>query len=89
MHPRTPHTHQFQVWLPYDAAVLNEAAVRQAEETGVTLFRRWFDSGAGAPGVAVAEVTVGSAGLEWTAQDVRRAVGEFMERVVAENGSAD
>lgn len=34
VHPRRPHTHQFQVWLPYDARVLSEAAVRQAEETG-------------------------------------------------------
>lgn len=89
VHPRTPHTHQFQVWLPYEAAVLNEAAVRQAEETGVTLFRRWFDSGAGPPGVAVTEVTVGSAGLEWTADDVRRAVAAFMARVVPASGPAD
>ncbi|WP_405676214.1 beta-eliminating lyase-related protein [Streptomyces sp. NBC_01511] len=86
VHPRRPHTHQFQVWLPYDAGVLNEAAVRQAEESGVTLFRRWFESGAGPPGVAMTEVTVGSAGLEWTADDVRLAVREFMARVKSENG---
>ncbi|MFC8078551.1 threonine aldolase family protein [Streptomyces sp. NPDC057307] len=89
VHPRRPHTHQFQVWLPYEARVLSEAAVRQAEETGVTLFRRWFDSGAGPPGVAVTEVTVGAAGLEWTADDVRRAVREFMALVEAENRRVD
>lgn len=89
VHPRRPHTHQFQVWLPYDARVLSEAAVRQAEETGVTLFRRWFDSGAGPPGVAMTEVTVGSAGLEWTADDVRRAVREFLARVETERTRAD
>lgn len=33
VHPEAPHTHQFQVWLPYDAEVLTEASVRQAEET--------------------------------------------------------
>ncbi|MGW1017685.1 threonine aldolase family protein [Streptomyces niveus] len=89
VHPRRPHTHQFQVWLPYDARVLSEAAVRQAEETGVTLFRRWFDSGAGPPGVAMTEVTVGSAGLEWTADDVRQAVREFLARVETERTRAD
>ncbi|MFG2173849.1 threonine aldolase family protein [Streptomyces niveus] len=89
VHPRRPHTHQFQVWLPYDARVLSEAAVRQAEETGVTLFRRWFDSGAGPPGVAMTEVTVGSAGLEWTADDVRQAVREFLARVETERIRAD
>lgn len=87
VHPRQPHTHQFQVWLPYDARVLNEAAVRQAEETGVVLFRRWFDSGSGPPGVSVTEVTVAQAGLEWTADDVRQAVREFMARVKAEAGA--
>ncbi|MEV8396944.1 threonine aldolase family protein [Streptomyces niveus] len=89
VHPRRPHTHQFQVWLPYDARVLSEAAVRQAEETGVTLFRRWFDSGAGPPGVAMTEVTVGSAGLEWTADDIRQAVREFLARVETERTRAD
>ncbi|MGW6509700.1 threonine aldolase family protein [Streptomyces niveus] len=89
VHPRRPHTHQFQVWLPYDARVLSEAAVRQAEETGVTLFRRWFDSGAGPPGVAMTEVTLGSAGLEWTADDVRQAVREFLARVETERTRAD
>lgn len=42
VHPEPPHTHQFQVWLPYTPQVLDEASVRQSEETGVTLFRRWF-----------------------------------------------
>ncbi|CAM5361652.1 threonine aldolase [Streptomyces badius] len=42
VHPEPPHTHQFQVWLPYGTEVLDEASVRQAEETGVALFRRWF-----------------------------------------------
>lgn len=88
VHPQVPHTHQFQVWLPYEATVLNEAAVRQSEETGVTLFRRWFDSGAGPPGMAMTEVTVGSDGLDWTADDVRQAVAEFLARVVPEDRSA-
>ncbi|OKJ73745.1 threonine aldolase family protein [Streptomyces sp. CB02460] len=81
VHPEVPHTHQFQVWLPYDAEVLTEASVRQAEETGTVLFRRWFTPGAGAPGVAFTEVTVAEAGLEWSADDVRDAVAAFLERL--------
>ncbi len=80
VHPRVPHTHQFQVWLPDEADLLNEAAVRQAEETGVTLFRRWFSEGS-PPGVSVTEVTVASEGLAWTAEDVKAAVADFLERV--------
>ncbi|MEV5680035.1 MULTISPECIES: threonine aldolase family protein [unclassified Streptomyces] len=84
VHPEPPHTHQFVVWLPYGAEALNEASVRQAEETGVTLFRKWFEGAAGAglpPGVSFTEVTVGAEGLEWTAGEVREAVGEFVARL--------
>ncbi|MGW1349712.1 threonine aldolase family protein [Streptomyces sp. NPDC002409] len=81
VHPEPPHTHQFQVWLPYGADVLTEAAVRQAEETGVALFRAWHPAPSGPPGLSFTEVTVGRAGLEWTARDVRDAVGEFMKRL--------
>lgn len=81
VHPEPPHTHQFQVWLPYGADVLTEAAVRQAEETGVSLFRKWYPAAAGPPGTSFTEVTVGREGLKWTADDVRDAVREFMERL--------
>ncbi|MFB8088003.1 threonine aldolase family protein [Streptomyces sp. NPDC055992] len=79
--PEPPQTHQFQVWLPYGADELTEASVRQAEETGTALFRRWFTPDTGAPGVSFTEVTVTEAGLEWTARDVRDAVAAFLERV--------
>jgi threonine aldolase len=79
VHPEVPHTHEFQVWLPHAPEVLTEAAVRQAEETGRVLFRRWFaGSAAGPPGVAVTEVTVAAPGLEWTADDVAEAVADFL-----------
>jgi threonine aldolase len=81
MHPEVPHTHQFQVWLPYDAEVLSEAAVRQAEETGTTLFHRWFPCPEGPVGISVTEVTVASEGLEWTEADVLAAVAEFIGRI--------
>ncbi|NNN32204.1 threonine aldolase [Streptomyces sp. S3(2020)] len=79
VHPEEPHTHQFQIWLPYDADVLLETAVRQAEETGTYLFTGYWDRGG--PGLALAEVTVGAAGLEWTADDVKAAVADFVARL--------
>ncbi|GAA2963323.1 MULTISPECIES: threonine aldolase family protein [Streptomyces] len=82
VHPEPPHTHQFQMWLPYGTEALDEASVRQAEETGVTLFRRWFPAAGGPPGVSFTEVTVAAPGLEWTAEDVREAVAGFVERLV-------
>ncbi|MEV7614699.1 beta-eliminating lyase-related protein [Streptomyces sp. NPDC089799] len=81
VHPEVPHTHQFQVWLPYDADVLTEASVRQAEETGTALFRVW--SPEGPPGLAMTEVTVTGPGLSWTADDVAAAVADFVSRVGA------
>ncbi|MFB7657329.1 MULTISPECIES: threonine aldolase family protein [unclassified Streptomyces] len=74
--PEVPHTHEFRVWLPYDAEVLGEAALRQGEETGVLLFAGPWD--AAGPGISVAEVGVGAAGLEWTPDDVRAAVAGFV-----------
>lgn len=79
--PEVPHTHQFQVWLPYGADALSEAAVAQAEETGVGLFHRFHPApGGGAPGVSFTEVTVAGPALDWTAQDVVEAVAEFVRR---------
>ncbi|WP_078966778.1 threonine aldolase family protein [Streptomyces sp. WM6378] len=78
VHPEPPHTHQFQVWLPYDTEVLNAASLRQAEESGVCLFRRWFPSPSGPAGLAVTEVTVNAPGLAWSAEDVRAAVAQFV-----------
>ncbi|MGW5369388.1 threonine aldolase family protein [Streptomyces sp. NPDC004011] len=81
VNPEVPHTHEFQVWLPYRPEVVAEAAVRQGEETSVLLFANaWQEAG---PGIARTEVTVGSAGLEWTADDVRAAVAHFATRLPA------
>nr|WP_190057408.1 beta-eliminating lyase-related protein [Streptomyces echinoruber] len=79
VHPEVPHTHEFQLWLPYDADVLAEAAVRTAEETGTLLFAHAWDPKG--PGLACTEVSVQAAGLEWTADDVRAAVGDFAARL--------
>ncbi|HET9382056.1 MAG TPA: beta-eliminating lyase-related protein [Streptomyces sp.] len=79
VHPEVPHTHDFQVWLPYDADTLSEASVRTAEETGTMLFAHaWNPMG---PGLARTEVHVRSAALDWTPDDVAAAAGEFAARL--------
>lgn len=79
VHPEPPHTHQFQVWLPYAPDVLTAASVALTESTDTVLFRRWRSPGAGGPpGIAMAEVTVGEPGLAWTETDVRDAVRNFL-----------
>jgi len=86
VHPGVPHTNEFQVWLPYGADVLSEAAIRQGEETGTLLFAdAWDERG---PGLALTEVSVRAAGLEWTAEDVKAAVAEFVSRLTEEAGKA-
>ncbi|MFF7976676.1 beta-eliminating lyase-related protein [Streptomyces sp. NPDC007905] len=79
VHPEVPHTHEFQVWLPYEPDVVAEAAVRQAEETSVMLFANGWDNPG--PGIAFTEVVVRAKGLEWTADDVRAAVRDFVDRL--------
>ncbi len=79
VHPEVPHTNEFQLWLPYDADDVAEAAVRHAEETRTLLFSRpWAAPG---PGLAVTEIDVRAAGLTWTADDIRTAVAEFVRRL--------
>lgn len=79
INPEEPHTHQFQVWLPYEADRLTEAGLRQAEETGTVLFRRW--SAEGPPGLAVTELDITEPGLSWTEADVHEAVSAFVARI--------
>ncbi|MEE4424412.1 threonine aldolase family protein [Streptomyces bugieae] len=82
VNPEVPHTHQFQVWLPYPSEVLDEAVIRQAEESRTALFRGWFERGlTEPPGVALTEVTIAAPALDWTPQDVRTAVADFVRHV--------
>jgi threonine aldolase len=83
VHPAEPHTHQFQLWLPYPADVLNEASLRQAEQTGITLFGGRLFGERALPGLSMTEVTVGSSALEWTEQDVRDAAAAFARQVTS------
>ncbi|MEU8525664.1 beta-eliminating lyase-related protein [Streptomyces sp. NPDC048629] len=82
VHPAEPHTHQFQVWLPYGPDELTAASVALAEETDTVLFRRWSPAPAGGPpDVAATEVTVAAPGLDWTPADVREAARNFLARL--------
>ncbi|MFD4612591.1 threonine aldolase family protein [Streptomyces sp. NPDC058440] len=82
VHPAEPHTHEFQVWLPYDAETVAEAAIRTAEETGTMLFTGGWDTPV--PRLARTEVSVRAEGLTWTADDVRAAVADFAARLPKE-----
>ncbi|WP_406123681.1 threonine aldolase family protein [Streptomyces sp. NBC_00989] len=82
VHPEQPHTNDFQVWLPYDLDAVTEASIRQAEETKTALFANPWD--AKGPGLAVTEVYVRAAALEWTADDVKAAVADFVVRLKEE-----
>ncbi|MFD7625490.1 threonine aldolase family protein [Streptomyces sp. NPDC059851] len=79
IHPEVPHTHQFQVWLPYGADRLTDAGIRLAEETGTVLFRGWEP--APVPGLSVTEVTVTEPGLAWTGQDAAVTAAAFLDRL--------
>ncbi|MEV8546051.1 beta-eliminating lyase-related protein [Streptomyces sp. NPDC051572] len=85
VHPEQPHTNEFQVWLPYDLDTVTEAAIRQAEETKTALFSNPWD--AKGPGLAVTEVYVRAAALEWTAEDVKAAVADFVIRLKEETAA--
>lgn len=79
IHPAEPHTHQFQLWLPYPAHTLNEAALRQAEETRISLFGRARFHEPALPGLSMTEVTIAEPALAWTAADVREATAAFAQ----------
>ncbi|WP_149038065.1 low specificity L-threonine aldolase [Kitasatospora sp. MBT63] len=79
--PEVPHIHQFQVWLPFAVDRLNDAAARQAEESGVAVFQMpWWEPGL-PPGISLTEVTVSAAGLDWDSAEVRDAVVDFVRRI--------
>ncbi|MFI0944344.1 threonine aldolase family protein [Streptomyces sp. NPDC021020] len=80
-YPDAPHTHQFQVWLPYPEDVLNRAALEQAEERGESLFGRYAFFEPRMPGLSMLEMTVGREALEWTESDVHAAAADFARRL--------
>ena len=81
VYPQPPHTQQFQLWLPYPAKVLNDAALEMAEQENVRFIVGWAEQ---LPGDrAAAEVSVGADALAWSADDVLAAGTAFVDRVRA------
>ena len=76
VYPHPPHTHQFQVWLPWSADDLAEAGLRLAEETGEWLFG--WSAEPGLPGRSYTEVTVAAPALEWSAKDIHTALDRLL-----------
>lgn len=81
VHPRPPHTQQFQIWAPRPAAALAAAGLRQAEETSVALFDKWREPSPA--GMAMTEMTIGRAAMDWTPRMVEDAMFQFLERLKA------
>jgi len=77
--PHPPHTHQFQVWLPYPPARLTEVTMALAAEE-----RTWFIDGwrpTAVPHLSMAEVTVAEPALAWTAADVTDVATRYLTRL--------
>jgi threonine aldolase len=68
VYPEPPHTHQFQLFLPYPAQTLNAAVLAQAEHERIWFAGGWRDTDV--PGIAMTEMTIAAEALDWTADDV-------------------
>ncbi len=78
--PEPPHIQQFQLWLPYPVPVLDEAGLRLAEATGLSLFGKW--RAVAGESMSMTELTVAASAMAWTANDVRSATAAFIEQVL-------
>jgi threonine aldolase len=76
VHPDPPHTHQFQLWLPYPARQLNEAALTLAESRQTWFAGGWTDRPP--TGLARTELTIAADALELTAADVEEIARAFL-----------
>ncbi|MEH0843138.1 beta-eliminating lyase-related protein [Micromonospora sp. CPCC 205711] len=79
--PAPPHTHQFRLWLPHPARLLDEANLALAEEEKVWFAGGWQDTEV--PGLAMTEVTVAGPALEFDAAAVVELGERFLGRVAA------
>ncbi|HZM82037.1 MAG TPA: beta-eliminating lyase-related protein [Candidatus Limnocylindrales bacterium] len=75
IHPDPPHTHQFQLWLPYPAEVLNEAGLTLAERDKVWLVYGWRDRPP--TGLAMAEITVAEPAVALTPAELAEIADAF------------
>jgi threonine aldolase len=79
--PNPPHTHQFQLWLPYPKAVLDLATVELAEQEGIRFTGLWSSQPPGDR--CMTEVTVAADALDWTADEVLAVGKSFIDRLTA------
>lgn len=79
VYPAPPHTHQFRLWLPHPAAVLNDANLALAEQERAWFVGGWRDTEV--PGLAMAEVTVAEPATGLDADQVAELAGRFLHRV--------
>ncbi|MFD4654051.1 threonine aldolase family protein [Kitasatospora sp. NPDC058444] len=76
LHPEVPPTHEYQLWLPHPAEALNAAHLALAEQEGIWFVSHWEDA---APGLAMAEVSLGEPARAWTADEVTEVGLRFLE----------
>ena len=76
--PEAPHTHQFLLYVPFDADTVRRAAVEQIERTGLGLSHFWAE--AQSPGLAFTEVTVDEESAGWSAPEITAALTDLLER---------
>jgi threonine aldolase len=76
--PEPPHTHQFQLWAPFDPRDLRSAGVEQIEATGTGLVGGWMPGAL--PGHAFTEITVAADASAWSADEVTATFLDLLER---------
>jgi threonine aldolase len=79
VHPSPPHTHQFQLWLPYPADVLTEAGFALAAEEKIWLAGFWSD--VPPTGFSYTEITVAAPALELSPAAISDAATAFYARL--------
>jgi threonine aldolase len=79
--PAPPHTHQFRLWLPHPASVLNAANLALAREERAWFAGNWQDDAV--PGLAMTEITVAGPALRLSAEQVNELATRFLARVSA------
>jgi threonine aldolase len=76
--PEPPHTHQFQLWAPFEPRDLCRAGVEQIEATGTGLVGGWMPGPL--PGLAFTEVTVAADACAWSADEVTATFLDLLAR---------